>query len=57
MLAAMKPAKRIFDPTFHYWPSYATDIRKTFKRAMRVSRRRPAGAQVSQSVVPLKKYA
>jgi hypothetical protein len=53
----MKPAKRILDPAFQYRPSYATDIRKTFKRAMRASPRQPAGGQISQSVVPLKKRA
>jgi hypothetical protein len=26
------PAKGIFDPSFRYTPSYATDLRKTFER-------------------------
>lgn len=26
--------KSILDPTFEYTPSYATDIRKTFRRVM-----------------------
>jgi hypothetical protein len=28
----MKPAKSLLDPTFHYRPSHATDIRQTFER-------------------------
>jgi hypothetical protein len=27
--------KWIFDPAFHYTPSYATDVRKTFERIRR----------------------
>ena len=27
--------KWIFDPSFHYTPSYATDLRKTFERIRR----------------------
>lgn len=27
--------KRIFDPSFRYTPSYATDLRKTFERIRR----------------------
>ena len=29
------PVKWIFDPSFHYTPSYATDLRKTFERVRR----------------------
>ena len=28
----MKPARSILDPAFRYFPSHATDIRKTFER-------------------------
>ena len=46
----MKPPLRIFDPAFRYVPSWATDIRKTFKRASRHATARKGG---SQTVVPL----
>ena len=29
------PVKWIFDPSFRYTPSYATDLRKTFERIRR----------------------
>ena len=51
----MKPAKHILDPAFHYRPSYDTDIRKTFKRAVRESSQVPARPQAAPIVVPLKK--
>ena len=31
------PVKWIFDPSFHYTPSYATDLRKTFERVRRMA--------------------
>ena len=31
-LAALPAVKWIFDPSFHYTPSFATDVRKTFER-------------------------
>jgi len=51
----MKPARHILDPAFHYRPSYATDIRKTFRRALRAPARPPATTAASPTVVPLKK--
>ena len=41
----MKPPMRIFDPAFRYVPSWATDIRKTFKRASRHATAREARPQ------------
>lgn len=32
---ALPAAKWIFDPAFHYTPSFATDVRKTFERIRR----------------------
>ncbi len=32
--------KRILDPPFHYRPSFATDLRKTFERVRRERRGR-----------------
>jgi hypothetical protein len=32
---ALPAVKWIFDPSFHYTPSYATDVRKTFERIRR----------------------
>ena len=46
----MRSPMHIFDPAFRYVPSWATDIRKTLKRASRHARARAAG---SQTVVPL----
>ena len=46
----MRSPMRIFDPAFRYVPSWATDIRKTFKRASRHARARKGG---SQTVEPL----
>jgi hypothetical protein len=46
----MKSPMRIFDPAFRYVPSWATDIRKTFKRASRHATARKGG---SQTAVPL----
>ena len=46
----MKSLIHIFDPAFRYVPSWATDIRKTFKRASRHATARKGG---SQTVVPL----
>ena len=46
----MKSPMHIFDPAFRYVPSWATDIRKTFKRASRHARARKGG---SQTVGPL----
>jgi hypothetical protein len=40
----------ILDPAFRYIPSWATDIRKTFKRVSRHATARAAG---SQTLVPL----
>ena len=34
-LRALPAVKWIFDPAFHYTPSYATDVRKTFERIRR----------------------
>jgi len=34
-LHALPAVKWIFDPSFHYTPSYATDLRKTFERIRR----------------------
>ena len=31
------PVKWIFDPSFRYTPSYATDLRKTFERVRRMA--------------------
>jgi hypothetical protein len=31
------PVKWIFDPSFRYTPSYATDLRKTFERIRRMA--------------------
>ena len=45
----MKSPMHIFDPAFRYIPSWATDIRKTFKRAARHATARAPG---SQTVVP-----
>jgi phage-related protein len=41
----MKSPTRIFDPAFRYVPSFATDIRKTFKRALRSGRARRSAPQ------------
>jgi len=46
----MSSPMRIFDPAFRYVPSWAADIRKTFKRASRRATAREAG---SHTVVPL----
>jgi hypothetical protein len=51
----MKPAKPIFDPAFRYLPSYATDIRKTFKRVSRQVAQRTTSSPARETVVPLKK--
>jgi len=32
---ALPAVKWIFDPSFHYTPSFATDVRKTFERIRR----------------------
>jgi len=34
-LHVLPAVKWIFDPSFHYTPSYATDLRKTFERIRR----------------------
>ena len=34
-LGALPAVKWIFDPSFHYTPSFATDVRKTFERIRR----------------------
>ena len=41
----MKSPMHIFDPAFRYVPSWATDIRKTFKRASRHATARKAGSR------------
>jgi len=43
--------KSILDRSFHYVPSHATDVRKTFERILR--ERQAAQAPVVRSVVPL----
>ena len=45
----MKSPMRLLDPAFRYVPSWATDIRKTFKRASRHETARKGG---SRTVVP-----
>jgi hypothetical protein len=51
----MKPAKSIFHPEFHYQPSHATDIRKTFERVRRELEKTRSGRQPADKVVQLKK--
>jgi len=53
---------RILDPTFHYRPSFATDLRKTFERVRREQqshKRRPRTAPpaVSDNVLAIKTKA
>ena len=36
-LRVLPPVKWIWDPSFCYTPSYATDVRKTFERIRRIS--------------------
>ena len=45
----MRSPVRIFDPAFRYVPSWATDIRETFKRASEHVTARKGG---SQTVAP-----
>jgi len=54
--------KRILDPTFHYRPSFATDLRKTFERVRRelLERARENMAlrtDVRDSILPMKRKA
>ena len=54
----MTPYKGILDPAFRYLPSYATDIRKTFKRFRTESsprQRMVPSTPTAQNVIPLKK--
>jgi len=42
--------KWIFDPGFHYTPSYATDLRKTFER---IRRQLPIAAMAASQPITL----
>ena len=42
--------KTILDPSFKYWPSHDTDIRRTFERVR-------AEMKLGSSVIPLKSVA
>ena len=55
-LHALPRVKWIFDPSFHYTPSYATDVRKTFERIRREmqSERRDAARLPKVKVLPLR---
>ena len=45
--------KRILDKTFHYRPSHATDIRKTFERVRRELRQAQEKSAAAKNVIPL----
>ena len=55
-LHALPRVKWIFDPSFHYTPSYATDVRKTFERIRQQmeSRDRDAARFRKVKVLPLR---
>ena len=55
-LYALPRVKWIFDPAFHYTPSYATDVRKTFERIRQEmeSRNRDAARFRKVRVLPLR---
>ena len=46
-LHVLPRVKWIFDPSFHYTPSYATDVRKTFERIRRHIESRQRGGSAS----------
>jgi len=47
-LGALPAVKWIFDPSFHYTPSFATDVRKTFERIRREMESTPSIPVISQ---------
>jgi hypothetical protein len=49
-LRALPAVKWIFDPSFHYTPSYATDLRKTFERIRRHIQSQERGGSASGKV-------
>lgn len=56
------PRRRITDPHFRYRPSFATDVRETFRRArvragVEAARARRVDEKRADTVVPLKKAA
>ena len=46
-LHVLPAVKWIFDPSFHYTPSYATDLRKTFERIRRQLQSQDRGGSAS----------
>jgi hypothetical protein len=51
----MKPPQPILDPAFRHLPSYATDIRKTFKRLRRRLPQHRLSPAACETVAALKK--
>ena len=52
-LGALPAVKWIFDSSFHYTPSYATDVRKTFERIRREMQSAPARKAIEEKVLRL----
>ena len=50
---ALPAVKWIFDPSFHYTPSFATDVRKTFERIRREMQSAPSRKSTAEKVLRL----
>jgi len=50
-LHVLPAVKWIWDPSFRYLPSYATDVRKTFERIRRHIQSRDRGGSVSGTAI------
>ena len=49
-VVTIRAMKRILDSSFHYRPSFATDVKKTFERVRREQRAAQKSAQVVKIV-------
>ena len=52
-LGALPAVKWIFDSAFHYTPSYATDVRKTFERIRQEMQSGPSRKATAEKVLRL----
>ena len=52
---ALPAVKWIFDPSFHYTPSFATDVRKTFERIRREMQSAPVRKAMAEKVLRLER--
>jgi len=50
---ALPAVKWIFDPSFHYTPSFATDVRKTFERIRQEMESNPSRKATGEKVLRL----